>query len=121
MIVHTPWTVSLSLVAAVIFSFVSFSSYAGIINFLNTNLSMFSFSIQDFRYHKPVIFPDEVIFPVILFESSIFSRPGQILKTSFLFSIFFFCSIFEQFFFFSEFLPTTTISCFWFNNPMTEE
>ena len=47
--------------------------------FLNTNLSMFSFSTQDFRYHKPVIFPDEVIFPVILFESSIFSRPGHIL------------------------------------------
>ena len=91
------------------------------LSFLNTNLYLFSFSIQDFRYHKPVIFPDEVTFPVILFESSIFSRPGQILKTSFLFSIFFFCSIFEQFFFFSEFLPTTTISCFWFNNPMTEE
>ena len=52
----SPRTVSLSLVAAVIFSFVSFSSYAGIINFLKTNLSMFSFSIQDFRYHKPVIF-----------------------------------------------------------------
>ena len=121
MIVHTPWTVSLSLVAAVIFSFVSFSSYAGIINFLNTNLSMFSFSTQNFRYHKPVIFPDEVIFPVILFESSIFSTPGQILKTtSFLFSIFFFCSFFEQFSFFQNSYPTT-ISCFWFNNPMTEE
>ena len=45
-------------------------------SFISTNLSMFSFSIQDFLNHKPVIFPDEVIFPVILFESSIFSRPG---------------------------------------------
>ena len=45
MIVHTPWTVSLSLVAAVIFSFVSFSSYAGIINFLKSK----SFYVQFFN------------------------------------------------------------------------
>ena len=50
MIVHTPWTVSLSLVAVVIFSFVSFSSYAGIIKFFfnyQSLCSVFQFKIFD--------------------------------------------------------------------------
>ena len=38
----------------------------------------------------------------------------------FFFQYFFFCSFFEQFSFFQNSYPTT-ISCFWFNNPMTEE
>ena len=92
------------------FSFVSFSSYAGILMFFSsTSLSTFSFQLKIFRYHKPVIFPDEVIFPVILFESSIFSRFGQILNMkSFLFQYF---SFFEQFSFFQNSNLTTTISC----------
>ena len=88
------------------------------LSFLNPNISLFSLSIQDFRYHKPVIFPDEVIFPVVLFKSSIFSRPGQV--TSFLFSIFFFCSFSEQFSFFRILTPPQPFPV-WFNNPMTEE
>ena len=66
--------------------------------------SVFQFKI--FPYHRPVIFPDEVVFPVILFESSIFTRPGQILQmTSFLFFNIFLLFFFRTVFFFPEFLP----------------